>query len=96
MPGKRPRRLFRDRPRAAPAVPNDLPKLLEWAARARPAPGEFYHLAVCHDTWCSHWSGARCDCDPEVMTMAERERREAEQNRRRTDRLMLIPRPPVR
>jgi hypothetical protein len=74
MRGK-PSRLFRHHPAAS--YPTALGAFLE---RNPPVVGEVTALAVLHDADCPMPRGGPCDCHPEIKTMGEHQRGQAERN----------------
>lgn len=46
-------------------LPNYLFKSLEIYKKAPTKPG-IYHVYIRHDSWCDHFKGKPCNCDPDV------------------------------
>jgi hypothetical protein len=38
--------------------------------------GEIYHTIVLHDDWCGIYSGNRCNCDPEIEILTDKQYQE--------------------
>jgi hypothetical protein len=48
-----------------PKIPRYMRPLLR-DLRERQVPAGLHNIIVRHDSWCAHWKGGACDCNPEV------------------------------
>jgi hypothetical protein len=46
---------------------NYLAKIVQmWEAGTLPREGGLHQVSIFHDDWCQHFTGGRCDCDPDI------------------------------